>query len=157
MCFPLVSVFPVTIKPISQDQLLPLRQKFLRKGRPLDECKFACDTHPRVFHCGAFVDSKLVGIATVAPEMIGDVGGNNPWRLRGMAVEESIRQCGVGRALVQAVEQHCHINQVDLLWCNARVKAVPFYQALGFHNKGGEFDEPGIGPHIRMYRVLVDC
>jgi putative N-acetyltransferase (TIGR04045 family) len=70
-----------------------------------------------------------------------------------MAVLKEHRRRGVGRALMDALvgvatEQGC--RQLVL---HAQVHAIPFYDALGFHIVGGEFEEAGI-PHRRMQKVL---
>jgi len=39
-----------------------------------------------------------------------------------------------------------------LLWCNARVPAVAFYERAGFEVRGEPWDEPHIGPHVAMLR-----
>jgi predicted GNAT family N-acyltransferase len=71
-----------------------------------------------------------------------------------MAVLKHHRRRGVGRALMDALitvatEQHC--GQLVL---HAQVQAIPFYEALGFHVVGDEFEEAGI-PHRRMERCLA--
>jgi GNAT superfamily N-acetyltransferase len=40
------------------------------------------------------------------------------------------------------------------LWCNARAPAIGFYARNGFTTKGGFFDIPTAGPHVRMLRPL---
>jgi predicted GNAT family N-acyltransferase len=40
----------------------------------------------------------------------------------------------------------------DLVWCDARVTAAGFYEQMGFTVVTGEFDKPGVGPHVGMLR-----
>ena len=42
----------------------------------------------------------------------------------------------------------------DLLWCNARVVALGFYERLGFVAEGPEFEIVPIGPHFVMTKNL---
>ena len=71
-----------------------------------------------------------------------------------MAVLKHHRRGGVGRALMDALitvalEHHC-----TRLVLHAQVQAIPFYDALGFHTVGDEFEEAGI-PHRRMERSFT--
>jgi len=38
-----------------------------------------------------------------------------------------------------------------VLWCDARLKAVPFYASLGFQSLPEVYDVPNIGPHQFMW------
>jgi predicted GNAT family N-acyltransferase len=46
------------------------------------------------------------------------------------------------------------MRNVELLWCNARVKARKFYDRMGFSTTGAVFDVAGIGPHFLMHRTM---
>jgi predicted GNAT family N-acyltransferase len=76
-----------------------------------------------------------------------------PWQLRGMATEPAVRGTGAGRALVSEGLARVADRGGDLVWCDARVPAVGFYELMGFTVVTGAFDKPGIGPHVGM---LVD-
>ena len=43
---------------------------------------------------------------------------------------------------------------IDVLWCNARVLAVQFYEKCGFKVVGSDFDIRLIGQHFVMYKKL---
>jgi predicted GNAT family N-acyltransferase len=40
------------------------------------------------------------------------------------------------------------------VWCDARVAAAGFYERMGFTVVTGEYDKPGIGPHLGMVIAL---
>jgi hypothetical protein len=42
-----------------------------------------------------------------------------------------------------------------LLWCNARVPAVPFYREMGWAVVSEPFEIPTAGPHVRMVKRLT--
>jgi len=42
-----------------------------------------------------------------------------------------------------------------LLWCAARIRAVPFYARAGFSPLGDFYEEPVIGTHVLMWRVVA--
>lgn len=149
---------PLQIQFISAEQTYYLRHKILRPNEPFEAVKYAADFSVSAFHVGAFASEKLVGIATFANESHADVEkmnpAKNPYRLRGMATDFDFHGQGIGAAVLHfsfAVlrQRHC-----DLLWCNARKIAFPFYEKLGFCYIGELFDIGVIGPHKVMYKPL---
>ncbi len=80
-----------------------------------------------------------------------EASGPGLWRLRGMAVDPDHQGIGVGTALLARVRDFVDRSGGGLIWCNARVSAQDFYVAAGFVSIGEPWDEPGIGPHVRMH------
>jgi predicted GNAT family N-acyltransferase len=72
-----------------------------------------------------------------------------------MATAEGRRSQGIGQAVLAAAIAHVCSSGGGLLWCNARVPAVTFYRRAGFTTRGEPWDEPDIGPHVVMYRVVA--
>jgi predicted GNAT family N-acyltransferase len=70
-----------------------------------------------------------------------------------MAVLKDHRRSGVGRALMDALVAVAAEQRCTQLVLHAQVHAIPFYDALGFHIVGDEFEEAGIA-HRRMERAL---
>jgi len=56
--------------------------------------------------------------------------------------------------LLELCFDHIRAHGGRLLWCNARVVALGFYERLGFVTEGPEFDIHPIGPHYVMTRQL---
>ena len=77
------------------------------------------------------------------------------YRLRGMATHPNFRRKGLGKDLMQSAFTHLLQQQADLLWCKARLVAIPFYRSLGFQIIGEQYDIEGIGPHYTMYKLLA--
>jgi predicted GNAT family N-acyltransferase len=131
----------------------PLRNAVLRPGRPPEEVTYAAD--PRATHLAAYdAGEEVVGVATVFPQAH-PVTGAAGWRLRGMAVAEPMRGSGCGGQLLSAVLDHITDEEGTLLWCNARVGVLGFYQRYGLVVDSEIFEVPGGGPHRRMRRELV--
>jgi GNAT superfamily N-acetyltransferase len=65
--------------------------------------------------------------------------------LRAMAVHPDRRREGIGRDLLVAAMAH-----ETTLWCNARLAAVPFYEACGWVCRGPRFPLADRGLHQRM-------
>jgi GNAT superfamily N-acetyltransferase len=92
-------------------------------------------------------------VPPIARELSG-TEGDRCWRLRGMATAEERRGEGLGRAVLDAIVLHAAGHGAALIWCNARVRAIPFYERVGFAGLGELFEEPGIGPHLVMWKAL---
>jgi ribosomal protein S18 acetylase RimI-like enzyme len=117
--------------------------------------RFPGDDAPATLHVGARDDAgRLVGVASVYEEAPPEEAAPFTWRVRGVAVTTEWRRTGVGRSLMQACEAHAARRGGALVWCNARVTAIAFYERLGYRSLGGVFDVPGVGPHVRMQRRL---
>lgn len=128
----------------------PLRHHVLRPGADPAESVYPGDGLPSTVHFGAFDDGTLVGTATIFPEPL---QSRPAWRLRGMAVDEPVRNQGVGSALLAEVLDHVRRSDVDRIWCNARTVALSFYAGHGFVVVGGEFLSGSGVPH---YLALLE-
>lgn len=145
----------IEIKEIGPADVLPLRNEILRPGRPLDDCKWIGDELPESFHLGAFVDGELSSIASFYQEgHPGIPSATRPYRLRGMATNQSARNQRLGTAILQEGMNHARHSGGDLLWCNARVHVAEFYLRLGFTQVGEPFEMPPVGPHVLMFTKL---
>jgi GNAT superfamily N-acetyltransferase len=74
-------------------------------------------------------------------------------QLRGMAVDATAQRSGIGSALLEFAEAHLRaVGGTDYRWCNARVRAIPFYERHGWRVVSEEFEIPEVGPHQRMVK-----
>jgi predicted GNAT family N-acyltransferase len=71
-----------------------------------------------------------------------------------MATSDAARGSGLGRLVLEECFAVVREEGGRVLWCNARLGAVPFYQRLGLVAVGPEFDIPEIGPHYVMWREI---
>lgn len=142
------------ISKIPLNYTLSLRQKVLKPFLHLDDCVNPSDLAPTTFHLGLFHERKLITICSFSSEPHVFFSAGNPYRLRGMATDAQYAGQGFGQILLQhgmvlLQKQHC-----DLLWCNARERAFPFYKKMGFYFHGPSFELDRIGPHKVMYKYL---
>ncbi|MBV7439983.1 GNAT family N-acetyltransferase [Weeksellaceae bacterium TAE3-ERU29] len=137
----------ILIKEIPTEQTYPIRHQELRQGFPIETCHFDEDDDSNTFHLGAFENGNLVGVVTL-------VKSEKGYQLRGMAVLSSEQGKGIGALLMQKAEEKLHEKQVNYLWMNARVKAIPFYKKLGYSTKGDSFTIKTVGEHIVMEKKL---
>lgn len=135
---------------IKSEEALPLRHALLRPKQPLEASRYPGDDMAPAFHLGAFSGEDLIGIASFYLQPLPGESGEKVWRLRGMAVSPDHQRKGVGRDLIGRGLEELKKRDAGLLWCNARVSALQFYQALGFETVGEAFELPEIGWHYVM-------
>lgn len=146
----------IQIHEVTAKETWPLRHQILRPHQAFEKVKYAQDFLPTTLHLAAFQDGQICGIATFEKETHPDFSSYKlSYRLRGMAVDTSLRKAGVGRRLIEFAEQKLIGMHADFLWFNAREVAFPFYEKLGFHFHGPLFEIEDIGPHKVMYKPLA--
>lgn len=70
-----------------------------------------------------------------------------------LSVIESWRHQGIGRALLEAVENEARQRSMAEIYLHAQTQATHFYEAAGFSVSGGIFIEADI-PHRQMFKDL---
>jgi len=141
---------------INATDTFPVRHKILRKGKPISSCAFHGDDAPQTFHLGAYLNQELVGVASFMQEDFteGAITKTTAYQLRGMAVLETHHKKGVGAKLLAEGERLIKEKGIALLWMNARIKAVGFYEKFQYKTHGGAFEIAGVGAHYKMYKPL---
>lgn len=132
-----------------------IRHKMLRSSGTLEDCVFQGDYDELTFHLGAFVEKKLVSVASFYFERNDKFPEAHQYRLRGMATLPEHQGLGLSSALLKTAFPVIKQNQCGLLWCNAREKAMGYYLKVGFHPNGDLFTISNIGKHILM-SVKID-
>jgi len=144
------------IRPITSTEARAVRLPVLRAGLPAETAILDHDDDPSTRHFGAFVDERLVGVATFFADPCPVRPGQRAWRLRGMATLAEMQGRGAGRALVAMGIGIAKADRAALMWCNARVTARGFYEKLGFAAVGDEFELPNSGRHYVMINTPGD-
>jgi GNAT superfamily N-acetyltransferase len=72
------------------------------------------------------------------------------WRVRGMATAPEARGRGYGAAILAALLDHVRAEGGGIVWCHARVGAVPLYERAGFVAEGEPYEMGDIGLHRLM-------
>ncbi len=147
------------VEPIkSEIRLVPsketwsLRQKILRPNLTAENCQFAFDSDPSCLHLAYKLQSQIVTVASFYIESHPLLHAGTPYRLRGMATDTNYQGQGYGEKVILKAFEILETKKCDLLWCHARVRAIPFYSKLGFQVIGEVFEIEGIGPHKVMYK-----
>jgi GNAT superfamily N-acetyltransferase len=143
----------IEIRPVTAEEVRPIRRRVLRAGLPRPNVRFEGDDAGDTLHVGAFLEGRLVAAATVArrppPD---DPSTDTAWQVRGMATEPAMRGRGLGGELLERCIRHVERLGGVVVWCNARIRAVPFYERHGFVRRGDVFEVVDLGPHVRMHR-----
>lgn len=148
---------PLTFRLASPDEVVDLRHAVLRQGLPRSEAIFPRDEAPTSRHYGVFQGNRALCCATLH---LNEWEGEPAWQLRGMATAPEVRGQGLGRRVMELIEQDvcgraaATEMRVLLLWCNARVPAVEFYRRMGWQVVSEQFEIPTAGPHVRMVKRL---
>jgi ribosomal protein S18 acetylase RimI-like enzyme len=145
----------VTVEESDADTTYPLWRDVLREGRPVARLEDPEGT----FHLAARASSgRLVGVVRFSPVPCPwRPEPRAPWQLRGMATDASARGSGAGRALVTDGLARVAARGGDLVWCDARMAAVGFYERMGFAVVTEEFDKPEGGRHLGMVIALHEA
>jgi GNAT superfamily N-acetyltransferase len=141
----------VELRQATLDEIYQLRFAVLRPGQAPRRVHFPGDDAETTRHYGAFVDGMNVGCLTLIASLFEEKAA---WQLRGMATHRDYQRQGFGSRLLATLEIGL-APRPAVLWCNARIEAVGFYQRQGWQIVSGQFEIAGVGPHVKMRKDLV--
>lgn len=141
---------------ISAQDTYPIRMQLLVPNHELKKAKFEGDEDEDIsFHLGAFIDGKLVSVASFFYERNSLFPDLHQYQLRGMATLPDHRNKGLSQELLNMAFPIIKQNFCSIVWCNARISAQIFYEKVGFKKfNDNVFEIPEIGPHILMYKQI---
>lgn len=100
------------------------------------------------------VVTNLLGMPVATGRLLRDgAADSGSARIGRMAVDRTLRGSGVGRQVVDALEQAARARGDQRVVLSAQRSAEGFYQRLGYQPVGEPYDEVGIA-HIGMARLL---
>ena len=144
----------LSLKIVKSEDLLDLRSKILRNNLDPNLCRFPGDTEINSFHIGAFNRNTLVGGVSVMKNECKKKKLSNCFQLRGLFVDKEFQHNGIGKTIVNFVENRLRDSGVNYLWMNARESAVLFYLKLNYTNSKISYLINEIGLHYLMYKKL---
>lgn len=150
-----------TVTPIAPADTHDLRRRVLRDGDPAAVVIWPRDDESTSTHYGAKDHTgRILAIGTIYAQplpdnatdrsLAHDIPTAHQFQFRGMASDASVRGSGAGRAVLDALIAHAQRHVPALLWCNARVAAIGFYEKAGMRIISDRFDIAGVGPHHVM-------
>ena len=141
------------IQSSSSQTTYQVRHPILRKGKPLESCRFENDDHPDSIHLCAKKEDIIIGVLSALANNCIDFPLKKSYQLRGIAINHEFQRKGIGSLLVQKVEQQIRLNQlIEYIWLNARVNSKNFYLNLGYRPAGKVFNIKNIGMHQRYIK-----
>ena len=138
----------VVVRGADAEEIRELRMSVLRPGMPVTASDY--DLLPETRHVAAFQGDVVVGCASVFPSAYPEEPA--AWQLRGMAVAAHQQGTGLGAQVLLAAVDVVRQAAGPLLWANARVSALGFYERLGFSIVGSVFTH---GPLKLPHKVIV--
>lgn len=106
----------VEIKKIQAEETYPIRHHILRPHQSFDACKYETDHRETTFYIGAFIEKKLVSIASFSIEVHPGLPGYRHYRLRAMATLPEYRRNHIGKSIVISAEAELKSKHIDYLW-----------------------------------------
>lgn len=85
-------------------------------------------------HFGIYVDYELTGVVSLF------IDGETA-QFRKLAILPAAQHRGLGSQLLQELMAFCRIQNIKLLWCNARESAKTFYTNMDFTSSGIAFEK----------------
>ncbi|MFM2202306.1 MAG: hypothetical protein RL040_1506 [Bacteroidota bacterium] len=117
-------------------------------------CVIDIDNRDDAFHVGVFQGESVISIGSFFRMSSPRLVQQNQYRLRAMATDPDYRRMHAGDYLLSFACEELRMRHVDVLWCDARLVAVPFYESIGFSKFDDVYEVPLIGPHHFMWKQL---
>lgn len=130
----------------SHNLIKPIRYQVFVIEQQIPEVEEWDDDDHNAFHAVALSKELPVGTG----RLILNEEDPNHAKIGRMAVLESFRSRGIGRAILRKLIATGKEKGVQVLTLHAQVSAIPFYASEGFISKDAIFDEVNI-PHQKMY------
>ena len=129
-------------------QMIDLRHEILRRPLGLSFSQEELDKEQHEILIGAFEDDQMLGCCMLVKILPTEC------RLRQMAVSNTLRGKGIGKALMIFAENIARDRGFKKMTMHARASALGFYEKLGYTAMGDQFEEITI-PHYIMEKELV--
>lgn len=129
------------------EQLLALRFAELRRPLGLEWTPGELEADRGDRHFGWWREGEWIAVAVVHR-----LEGNRA-KLRQIAVAGSLQGQGLGRHLMNGLEERLAREGLVDFSLHARQVVAGFYRSLGYVPEGGTFEEIGL-PHVKMRKVL---
>ena len=150
----IVPISNFQVKEITARDCYPIRQQVLWQHKEIDQCGIAADLESSAFHLGVFHEDELVCIGSFFSQKNPNFREPNQYRLRAMATLPSFQKKGTAKLLLSLAFQKLRSDSQKILWCDARIVAVGFYERLGFLSYGESYEIPVIGAHYLMSKRI---
>ena len=131
-----------------------IRSKMLWPHIKNGDYSISVDENKNTFHLGTFIEEKIISIGTFIEEKNSLFPQTLQYRLRAMATDKNYQTKGAGKALFIEGVKMLRKKNIELLWCDARINAIPFYKSLQMKSLDKVYKIKNIGLHKTMYLEL---
>jgi predicted GNAT family N-acyltransferase len=132
------------IKQINADQTLDLRHRIMSPAKSQEAVRLEKDSEGQ--HFGVFEEDTLVSVVSLFAE-------GQTAQFRKFATETSYQGKGYGGLLMEHILEESRAQNMQSIWCNARVSAIGFYEKYGLKTVGESYMNGDIA-YIKMARDL---
>lgn len=126
------------IKSVPLEVVLPIRQEVMYPGQSAELAQVAGDEE--AIHWGLFSGEKLVSVIS----LFNSLKYGRSLQFRKFATLADYQGKGYGSRLLQEVINYGVSHGYAVIWCNARVSALGFYNRFGFCQDGDAWQKNGI-------------
>ena len=145
------------VEELQLDDILDIRLKVLRKGTPSSNPSYSEDTDPSTVHLGVVEAGDVIAVSSWIDRPYPHDATTPAVQLKGMAVDESLQGCGIGRLIIAAGEERARQRGASIVWARARDAAIDFYVKCGYSVVGDMFMDEATGmPHHVVVKHLVE-
>jgi len=121
-----------------------IRQQAMYPEKEITEMELADDFEGT--HFALYLNHELTGVVSLFVK--DDIA-----QFRKMAILPKKQGNGLGKLLLQYVIDYCKQQPIKLLWCNARVSAIGFYEKIGFVTEGVPYQRNQLD-YIKMQLIF---
>jgi GNAT superfamily N-acetyltransferase len=137
---------------LTVEETYGLRLSVLRHDTPTKAVSFTEDAWPNSWHLGIVSpDGDIVATSSWVPRPCVALAGDNAIQLRGMATSIALHGRGIGGVLLEAGCERARILGFELVWANARDRALGFYARHDFQVVGDGF----IDTHTQLAHHVI--
>lgn len=126
---------PFLIKEIPYQETWKIRQQVMWPNKPLSYVKLELD--PFAMHLGLFVKQELVSIISIFIT-------KNEAQFRKFATLNQYQGKGYGSSLLSYTIDFISQEDINKLWCNARVDKIGYYKKFGLTETNQTFSKGNI-------------
>ena len=133
------------IRKIPYQSTWDIRHKVMWPNEPIDYVILPNDKNG--IHFGLFISEKLVSIVSVFVE-------DQSAQFRKFATLEEEQGKGFGSKLLRFLFEELAFQNIEKVWCNARLDKANFYERFGLYKTAETFSKGGID-YVIMEKYLI--
>ena len=135
----------ISIQPIAAEQTWPLRQSVMYPEFSIGQVKLKDDAAGR--HFGLFLGEELTVVVSVFIK-------DQALQFRKLATKTDQQGNGYGRQMMAFILNLASAENLETVWCNARLTAAPFYRQFGFEAFGETWQQDGHAFVVMQKQIL---